>query len=210
MDKARYLEVPRFDISFSLTTMVTMNDVGENRRCLYQTIVDEQHRYLDRLQGRVPFYTGLLTTLIGGSVVAFLQLPQYANCTLVFVGGMLVSLTSCLARRGTRSAYRGFTECISTRTKIEHDLGFDQPRGTTGEANHGNWFELEPYLASRHLCNRKGNSESMPYKSSEEYEEAMQKNCKSILGITTFIFIVTLIIGILLMLTGIVFLILTL
>jgi len=50
----------------------------------------------------------------------------------------------------------------------------------------------------------------VPYRSSEEYEEAMQKNCKSILGITNVIFKAALIIGIVLMLTGIVFLILTL
>jgi len=123
---------------------------------------------------------------------------------------MLVSLTACLAIRGTRRAYRGFTECISTRTKIEHDLGFDQPRGTVGEANHGNWFELEPYLANRHLRNRNENSKSVPHKSSEKYEESMKKNPKSILGITNVIFKVTLIIGIVLMLTGIVFLLLTL
>jgi len=190
--------------------MLTMNDVGENRRCLYQTIVDEQHWYLNRLQGRVPLYTGLLTTLIGGSVVAFLKSPQCINFVLVFVGGLLVSLTARLAIRGTHSAYRGFTRCISTLTKIEHDLGFDQSRGTAGEANHGNWFESEPYLANRHLRNRKGNRESMPYESSEEYEEAMQKNCKSILGITNVIFKVARIIGIALMLAGIVFLVLTL
>jgi len=107
-------------------------------------------------------------------------------------------------------AYRGFTECVSTRTKIEHDLGFDQPRGTAGEANHGNWFELEPYVASRHLRNRKENSESVPYESAEEYEKAMQKNCRSIFGITKVAFVIVLVIGILFALTGFAFLFLTL
>jgi len=123
---------------------------------------------------------------------------------------MLVSLTARLAIRGTRRAYRGFTECISMRTKIEHDLGFDQPRGTVGEANHGNWFELEPYVASRHLRNRNENGESVSYESAEKREKAMQKNCKSILGITNVIFNTALIIGILLILTGVAFLCLNL
>jgi len=174
---------------------------------LYSSIVDEQHRYLDRLQGRVSFYTGLLITLIGGSVVAFLKAPWILNFVLMSVGGFIVSLAAFLATRGIFRTYRLFTECISTRAKLEHSLGIDAPRGAGAESRPGDWIKFEPYVASRHLKNRE-TPKGKPYQSSAEFEKAMQKKWWNFIGITHATFIVALIIGVILTGLGIALLVL--
>jgi len=160
---------------------------------LYQTVVDEQHRYLDRLQKRVSFYTGLLITLIGASVVALLQAPWILNFILVLAGGVLVSFTAILASKGIFRTYRLFTECISTRAKLERRLELDSSIQPTAESSD-DWLSSEPLVAFRHIENRREHASA--YCTSRQYEEAMQWRWRTFRGITHATYLVALIIGI--------------
>lgn len=176
-----------------------------NLPTVYRSVVDEQHRYLDRLQSRVRFYTGLLTTVIGGSLVGFVNLGPYPRVAVVVIGGILVYLTAALAQKGIRRTYRLFSECISTRHKIEHDLGLDLPRFGTSERERGDWVERAPYVASRHLRSRK-DSEFNLYASTTESEKAIQKKSSSYRGITNVTFAVAQIIAAVMVILGFLFL----
>lgn len=174
----------------------------ERLRFLFQIVVDEQHRYLDRLQTRVSLYTGLLVSLISGSIAAVFTVPFLLNFFFASIGGLLVALVAILAMRGVFRTYRLFTECISTRAKLEHDLRLDVPRRHAPVKRPGDWLACEPYVAFRHLRNRR-TPWGGDYRSSEDYELAMQENWKNFLGITNVVFIATLAIGLALLAAGI-------
>jgi hypothetical protein len=185
-----------------------MSTDEERRRMLYGAIVDEQHRYLDRLQARYSFYTGLLITLIGGCVVAFLQAPQVINFMLMSFGGVLVLLTAWLAKRGIGRTYRLFTECISTRAKLESSFDFDKWRVTDVQSGQNDWLNSEPLVAFRHLEGRKCRG-GKSINSSKEYEQALQSKWLNINGITHLTFWVAGTIGVVFLILGITVLIMS-
>lgn len=117
---------------------------------LYKISVEEEHYFFTEHQKRIAFYLGLLSGILTLTVGGFLKASTWYHFGILVVGGLLLAAISVIAKAGTRRIYQRFLETVTTRAKLEQDLGFSQNRGD-GE---GRWVQTEPYSPTRHLESR--------------------------------------------------------
>ena len=118
---------------------------------LYITSVNEEHYFLTEHQKRVAFYVGLVSAIFTLTVGGFLKATEwYQFVALGLVGGILIMEMSKVAKSGTQRMYQRFLETVTTRAKLEHDLGLSQGRRQSGMG----WVHKEPYSPGRHLESR--------------------------------------------------------
>jgi len=117
----------------------------------YKIYVEEEHYFITEHQKRIEFFTGLLTAIITLTIYGLLKATfWWYQFVILMFGGILLMMASKIGKAGTQRFYQRFLEAVTTRAKIEQDLGFSNKRGD-GE---GKWVEIEPYSPVRHIKSR--------------------------------------------------------
>lgn len=122
---------------------------------LYEVIVQEERYFLSEHQNRINFFQRISAALFAGSVLGIyyfslrlapvLMLAQIATVIIAWIG-----------YKGVSKLYQRFLEAITTRAKIEHDLGMTTKRNE--DINENKWFIHEPYINSRYMKTRNDSS----------------------------------------------------
>ncbi|MBN1359494.1 MAG: hypothetical protein JW993_02830 [Sedimentisphaerales bacterium] len=105
------------------------DDHGRTVIEFYKICVDEEHDFLAEHQKRIAFYTGLLSAVLTLTVGGYLEASAWYHFAALGLGGLLLAAVSVIAKAGTRRLYQRFLETVTTRAKLEQDLGFSQERG---------------------------------------------------------------------------------
>lgn len=135
---------------------------------LYRIIVDEEHHYLARHHTLATFYTGVITTLLGGSLIA----STAGDLALLLPA--VVSLAACgfalLARYVTATTYRRFLETVTYRAKIEQALGMTVPGRFVNAPKDERtvYWANEPLVYARHLEARRSTDDSKAFVTGQE------------------------------------------
>ncbi len=164
---------------------------------LYKICVEEEHYFLAEHQKRIAFYTGLLSAVLMLTIGGFLKATAWYHFGIVVLGGLLLVAVSAIAKAGTLRLYQRFLETVTTRAKLELDLGFSEKRGE-GE---GKWVEVEAYTPVRHLETRIDAN----CKTSKQWVDAHLKKKENYHGVSRLLFSVVFYIGIALMIIAVVF-----
>jgi hypothetical protein len=155
---------------------------------IYKICVEEEHYFLAEHQKRVAFYTGLISAILTLTIGGFLEAPEWYQFAVLALGGILLFAVSGLAKSGTRRMYQRFLETVTTRGKLEYELGFSEERGQLGQA----WVQREPYSPLRHLESRH-NSQWQTSRSWVDYHLDKKENYQ---GVSRRLFSITLWVGI--------------
>jgi hypothetical protein len=122
----------------------------------YELAIQEEHYFLDAHQARMAFYSKVILVLIVVSVFGVFMAHQWYEFAAMCVGPILIYAVSAMARDGCQRFYRRYLEAVSTRAKIEQDLGLTHPRPDVDldEVPEAYWA-TEPIIAPRHVTSRK-------------------------------------------------------
>ncbi|MGB2804917.1 MAG: hypothetical protein WBD64_08500 [Candidatus Zixiibacteriota bacterium] len=158
---------------------------------LYKTCVEEEHYFLSEHHKRIAFYTGLLSAILALTIGGFLKAETWYHFGVLILGGFLMVGISSIAKSGTQRLYQLFLEAITTRAKLEEDLGFSEERGKPEKG----WPMAEHYIPKRHLDSQ-SNQEG---KTSWDWVKAHLEEKENYHGISTKLFTGALWVGIALM-----------
>ena len=106
----------------------------------YRISVEEEHYFLKEHQNRVAFFSGLISAVIALMLGGFLKATTWFHFLILVPGGFLLAAVSLIAKNGTQRMYQRFLEAVTTRAKLEHDLGFSKSRGN----QEGKWSQYLP------------------------------------------------------------------
>ena len=121
---------------------------------LFENAVSEEHYFLEAHQDRVAFYSGLVTVIVAGTAVGFLQASDWYHFAALCVGPMLLFAVSANAIAGSFRLYQRFIEAVTVRAKIEQELGLTKVLSRdTGEVD--SYWPSEPLVPCRHIESRK-------------------------------------------------------
>lgn len=139
---------------------------------IHSTTVQEMHDWLKRHQNIIAFYVGLLSTLIATTVVGVVKYHDEKMVLWVGAGPVLIIVISYLALRACERAYDNFLWAVTSRTKIEHDMGIDIARDVveTDTEEFPEWIRREPYVAEKFLDSRR-----RAFKNSKAWVKAQKK-----------------------------------
>ena len=140
----------------------------DNLLNIYDLAVREEHYFLDAHQARVAFYAKIILVLIAATVIGVFLASQWYHFAALCAGPIVIYAVSNIARDGCYRFYRRFLEAVSSRAKIEQDLGLTQPRPENETDEHTYWA-TEPVVAPRHVTSRKR------YRSSEDFIKSSMK-----------------------------------
>ena len=154
---------------------------------LYKVNVEAEQYFLTEHHTRINFFAGILTTLIGATIVGIVQIPsQYLLLTLL--GAVMIVVISYLGNKAVARLYGRFLESITVRAKLEHRLGLGKKSHGAGSSNE--WWAVEQIVASRHLADRE------KFTTSEEFVENRLQVPSSYHGLASCMFWCVLYIGI--------------
>ncbi len=100
-----------------------MDMKNNNLLKLYELAINEEHHFLEAHQSRVAFYTGIVSALAAGTVAGLFQVTEWYHLLALCVGPLLIFVVSSIAIKGTLRLYQRFLEAVTTRAKIEQELG---------------------------------------------------------------------------------------
>jgi hypothetical protein len=126
---------------------------------VYELAINEEHYFLDAHQTRIAFYSGIVTALVAGTVAGLFKAEEWYFVAMLCVGPILIFLISTIAVNGSFRMYQRYLEAVTTRAKIEQELGLTKTRW--GEAD--SYWRFESLIPKRHIESREG------HKSSEEF-----------------------------------------
>jgi hypothetical protein len=106
----------------------------------------------------VTLYTGMVTTILGATIVGVLQAERWWQYLVLLVGPILLCVVCDAAEKASLSQYRILMDEISEMAKIEQLLGLTRPG--VYEAPPDGYWQNEPIVASRHLTSRVGQHQS--------------------------------------------------
>ena len=120
---------------------------------LYELAVDEHHFYVATHQKRIEFYSGILSALLTGTVIGFLQASEWYHFALLCVGPVLIFAISAIAVQGIFRYYQRLLETITVRAKIEQRLGLTSKQPSGADVLDSYW-RSEPIIPHRHIESR--------------------------------------------------------
>lgn len=121
----------------------------------YQSLVEQQHRFMTLQQDRSVFNWGLVSAIVTVTVLALTKASWSEPATfwgLCVMSGLLATI-SHHAVIATTSADRRFFETGAIRAMIEQDLGMTDPPSNHVQANRFFW-KSEPLVTQRLLTTR--------------------------------------------------------
>ena len=121
---------------------------------IYELIVGEEHYFLEAHQIRVAFYTKIVLGIVAVTVAGVFLASQWYHFAALCAGPILTYAISNIARDACFRFYQRFLETITTRAKIEQNLGMTQPQPEQAGAEDAYW-PAEPLVAARHVTSRK-------------------------------------------------------
>ena len=172
---------------------------GDKKRAteLYKICVEEEHYFLAEHQKRIAFYIGLLSAVLTLTIGGLLKATAWYHFAILVLGGLLLVAVSSIAKAGTRRIYQRFLETVTTRAKLEQDLGFSQER-SQGE---GGWVMTEPFSPVRHSKSRT----EKKWKTSKEWVDSHLNKKDNYHGVSRRLFSTVFWIGIALIVVAIAF-----
>ncbi|MCK4659468.1 MAG: hypothetical protein KAV82_08090 [Phycisphaerae bacterium] len=123
----------------------------------YDLVVREEHYFLDAHQKRVAFCATLVLFLMAGTVVGVFMASRWYHFASLCAGPILVYVISSIARDACFRFYQRYLEAVTSRAKIEQDLGLTRPRlePAQPDAEQDVYWAAEPIIAPRHVISRK-------------------------------------------------------
>jgi hypothetical protein len=167
---------------------------------LYEITIKEEHFHLESQQKRAIFFMGFISTLIGINIYGLIQVISYNNIFLLFlflIVSFLIYMMALLGKKSTSRFYNRFLNSVTTRAKIEEELGLTYPRKYKNKDKASTWSN-EPliptkYLDARFKYNDKDSQQFVIDKENEGYQRLinMMFNIFMLigLGLLTIIFI---------------------
>jgi hypothetical protein len=129
---------------------------------LYDLVVQEEHYFLDAHQSRVAFCARTVLVLVAGTVGGVFAAHEWYHFAALCVGPILIYAISNIGRDACLRFYQRYLESVSSRAKLEQDLGLTAPR-PEAEADADRYWAAEPVIAPRHVTSRK------QHRSSEDF-----------------------------------------
>jgi hypothetical protein len=127
---------------------------------LYKLVVDEVHKYHTLHHQRVLYFSGLVTTILGGVFLGLVKSTIWYHYAFVAVGLLLLVQVCEVGRVGIAGAYRLLLEAITMRAKLEQALLLTEPGWSATRSTDSAYWQAEPLIPSRHLEDRRQFSDS--------------------------------------------------
>ena len=77
---------------------------------LYKTFIKEQWDAIEGHQKRLQYFSGLISALVGGTVVGLVKVSKWYEFLVLALGPLLIFVVSSIGRRGAFRFYQIFLE----------------------------------------------------------------------------------------------------
>lgn len=149
---------------------------------LYEHALGEQHYYLTKHYTYINLYTGLLSALVGATVLGFVGAKTALEYIFLCFGPASVIIVSLIAIWSGSRSYQAFLEAVSQRAKLEYRLRMMDSRA--GEEDLERWWISEPLVATRHIASRDRYRSSLCFVEAEK-TRGMQRVARVLFGAFT-------------------------
>ena len=129
---------------------------------LYDTIVEEEHFFLEAHQTRINFYFGIVSLFLAAMGAGLLQGSKWYHFTGISVGSIAIFIVSHIAIVATRRIYQRFLEVITIRAKIEQELDLTK-RSRENSVSAGEYWAGESFVPDRQLTSRTDSESSSAF-----------------------------------------------
>lgn len=120
---------------------------------IYPLAVEEEHRFIEAHQVRVQFIIGLFSALVAGTVAGAFKASHWYEFGVLAFGPAIIMAVAVLLRDAPDRFYARYLEAVTSRAKIEDDLGLTASENRLAR-KHGRCWPAEPIVPTRHLTSR--------------------------------------------------------